>query len=170
MSKEQTANQEQLLFTLAENALCLPIADVQEILSSQKLRSVPFAPPWLVGLVNVRSNAWPVINLYRLLSGNAQDSPDSSNDDSKSPQTAYIALSQQQLVLAVDSVQGIKTLHESTEATLLSNALNAVCTSVFKNDEDQAFNQLSVAALFAHAALAHSAPDHPNNNAAIKGL
>jgi chemotaxis signal transduction protein len=145
MSNEQTANQEQLLFTIAEHAICIPISDVQEILSTQKLRSVPFAPSWLIGLINVRSEAWPVVDLHHLALPNSEVTPSGAR-------AAFIALTRQQIVLAVDAVQEIKSLHAS-HGEKTANKLNDLYGTTFKDEEDKDFQQLSVEALLAQLDL-----------------
>ena len=135
-SSQQLNTGEQLLFILAEHRLCLPISAVSEVLSSTSLRPVPFAAPHIAGLVSVRSLAWPVIDLHNLLFCRAPINFDPTG-------CAYIALAEQQIVLAVDKVLGIEPL-EPQECSPGNTALSITSELDFKSHEDLVFRQVSV--------------------------
>ena len=54
-----------LTFTLSEELFALDIAWVKEILSDVKITKIPRMPHFIMGVINVRGHAMPVINLHR---------------------------------------------------------------------------------------------------------
>jgi purine-binding chemotaxis protein CheW len=57
-----------LAFTLQEVAYALPISQVVEVIRMVAITSLPDAPPWLAGVINLRGTITPVINLRIRLS------------------------------------------------------------------------------------------------------
>ncbi len=62
-----------LTFTLADELFALDIAWVKEILSDIKITKIPRMPHFIMGVINVRGHAMPVINLHRKFG--MQDTP-----------------------------------------------------------------------------------------------
>lgn len=54
-----------LTFTLTDELFALDIAWVKEILSDVKITKIPKMPHFIMGVINVRGHAMPVINLHR---------------------------------------------------------------------------------------------------------
>lgn len=54
-------------FRIESELLALPVEDVQEVLMMQPLTPVPLAPPHVVGLLNLRGQIMPAIDLRRRL-------------------------------------------------------------------------------------------------------
>jgi len=54
-------------FQLASETFALRVADVQEVLMPQPLTPVPLAPDYIVGLLNLRGQVMPAIDLRRRL-------------------------------------------------------------------------------------------------------
>ncbi len=60
-----------VIFTLGEEEYGMPIEVVREITHFREVRSIPQAPPYFHGLINIRGQAVPLINLHiRLDIGN----------------------------------------------------------------------------------------------------
>jgi purine-binding chemotaxis protein CheW len=58
-----------LCFLLRGQALALPVSAVKETLTARPLTRVPFAPPALAGLINLRGDVVAVLSLARILEG-----------------------------------------------------------------------------------------------------
>lgn len=56
-------------FRLGGDHFLLPIQDVQEVQHAIALTAVPLAPAWLAGVMNLRGEIVPAIDLGELLSG-----------------------------------------------------------------------------------------------------
>jgi twitching motility protein PilI len=58
-------------YRLSGHQLVTPRADVREVLTPPEYTRVPGAKPWLLGIANVRGDLLPLIDLNRLLGGEA---------------------------------------------------------------------------------------------------
>lgn len=58
-------------YRVADQLLVTPRADVREVLTPPDYTRVPGAKPWLLGIANVRGDLLPLIDLNRLLGGEA---------------------------------------------------------------------------------------------------
>jgi purine-binding chemotaxis protein CheW len=67
MESTQSAKAQYLTFCLAGEELAVGILQVREILEYQPLTRVPKAPAWVRGVMNLRGNVVPVIDLARKL-------------------------------------------------------------------------------------------------------
>ena len=54
-------------FTLANELLAVPVEDVQEVMQQQPLTPVPLAPSHILGLLNLRGQVMPAIDLRQRL-------------------------------------------------------------------------------------------------------
>jgi len=54
-------------FEVAGHYLGLPVLEVQEVLRGQLLTPVPLAPPAIAGLINLRGQIIPALNMHQLL-------------------------------------------------------------------------------------------------------
>jgi len=63
MQLTQSQRQQWLTFRLGGGEYALAVADVREVLSMVALAQVPEAPPWLVGMLNLRGWVVPVLDL-----------------------------------------------------------------------------------------------------------
>ena len=52
-------------FQLGDELYGIDIMDVSEIVRSQDVRGIPSAPPYVEGIINLRGNIVPIINLHR---------------------------------------------------------------------------------------------------------
>lgn len=60
-----------LAFQLGDTHYLAPRADVREVMEPPSVTRVPGARPWLLGVANVRGDLLPVVDLGRLLGGDA---------------------------------------------------------------------------------------------------
>lgn len=58
-----------LCFLLHGQAMALPVSAVKETLAARPLTRVPFAPPAVAGLINLRGDVVAVLDLARILTG-----------------------------------------------------------------------------------------------------
>lgn len=68
MDQQQPAtesDQQVVIFRLAESSYAIEIAAVREIIRPQPVTVVPQAPPFVVGVINLRSSVVPVLDLRR---------------------------------------------------------------------------------------------------------
>jgi len=52
-----------LVIRLGAGEFAIPVEDVTEVLSMVELTALPESPPWLVGMVNLRGDVVPVVDL-----------------------------------------------------------------------------------------------------------
>ncbi len=56
-----------IVFTLGDKYYALDTQNVKEISNSMDCSKIPNAPDWVEGLINLRGNVIPLINLFKLL-------------------------------------------------------------------------------------------------------
>lgn len=61
-----------VLFSLSGETYAVPVSTVREVVNTPTLTPVPHAPPCIEGIMNLRGNVVPVINLGRRLGVEAQ--------------------------------------------------------------------------------------------------
>ena len=74
MPEQPTAMAQWLVFRLQAHDYALPIGDVAEVLRMVALIPVPEAPAWLAGIINLRGQVLPVVDL-RLRLGLPPEAP-----------------------------------------------------------------------------------------------
>lgn len=73
MSTVQGQGRTWATFRLADELFAIRVDGVQEVMTRQPLAPVPLAPPYLVGLLNLRGQIMPAIDLRCLLRFPARD-------------------------------------------------------------------------------------------------
>ena len=79
---------EMLLFKLAGDTYGVQLSDVDEVLHLPTLRSIPSSPPFLSGILNLRGELVPVIDIMERL-GHFRDVPPPPLSATEDQQTAY---------------------------------------------------------------------------------
>lgn len=79
---------EMLLFEIAGDTYGVQLNDVDEVLHMPALRSIPSAPPFLAGVLNLRGDLVPVIDVLERL-GQFRAEPPPPLSAAESPQTPY---------------------------------------------------------------------------------
>lgn len=78
MAVEKTDYLQVFTFSLAEEDYALEVSNVQEVLEVQDITKVPRMPRYMLGVLNLRGNVVPVIDLkHRLGMGEVERTPDS---------------------------------------------------------------------------------------------
>lgn len=90
-------------FTIGENLYAVDIMRIREIIRPQKLTSLPKAPPFVEGVINLRGSVLPVIDLRKRF-----DLPLREFDSSV--RLLIVRVSKQLLGLVVDNVTEVITI------------------------------------------------------------
>jgi purine-binding chemotaxis protein CheW len=90
-------------FFLAGEMFALPVEDVQEVLMDQPLTPVPLAPEYIRGLLNLRGQIMPAIDLRRRLDFSARA-------DGKSGSILVVKTSTQLISVLVDQIGDVMRL------------------------------------------------------------
>ncbi|MFZ3101227.1 MAG: chemotaxis protein CheW [Desulfitobacteriaceae bacterium] len=100
-----------VIFTLGQEEYGMPIEVVQEIMRLGEVRSIPQAPPFVQGLINLRGQAIPLIDLH-VRFGISKENCAVSEEGMKEENTfALITEVQDKLVgFAVDQVREVRIL------------------------------------------------------------
>jgi len=100
-----------VVFTLGKEEYAMPIDVVREITRLGETRSIPQAPPYVQGLINLRTQAIPLINLHVRFGISAVGYQEDAS--LKNESYALITEVNQTLVgFAVDSVLEVRTLED----------------------------------------------------------
>ncbi|MZP30309.1 chemotaxis protein CheW [Heliobacterium undosum] len=92
-------------FSLGTEAYGIPIEQVQEIIRPSPVTFIPYAPPHVLGLINLRGNVIPVIDLRRRLTLDPQG-------DGKYNRIIVVHLDEIVVGLWVDAVSAVTAVRE----------------------------------------------------------
>jgi len=96
-----------LSFGLQEEAYCIDILMVQEIRALEKVKPIPNAPEFVLGVINLRGQVIPVVDLRKRFNL-------SKPDTSQKPVTIYIELENlQKIGIVVDYVSDVHEIYPS---------------------------------------------------------
>jgi purine-binding chemotaxis protein CheW len=97
-----------LVFRLAGEHYATPVGEVEEVLEWQEVTVVPRCPDYLLGIINVRGNLIPVLELRRRF-GIAEDAGASSADAERHILVVRMAHGEHrvQMGFVVDAVDGV---------------------------------------------------------------
>ncbi|MFZ3129841.1 MAG: chemotaxis protein CheW [Desulfosporosinus sp.] len=102
-----------VIFALGKEEYGMPIDVVREITRLGEIRSIPQAPPYVQGLINLRGHAIPLIDLHVRFGISAVDHRELEDASSETNSFALITEFYQKLVgFAVDRVLEVRTLDE----------------------------------------------------------
>lgn len=103
-----TAQEEEIricLFTIGEDYYALPVGVLTEIIIPQKIFPVPTTPPHVLGVINLRGNIVPIVDIRPALALPRQSNPG---------QIAVLKQGQTVLGIVVDSVSEVISVPESS--------------------------------------------------------
>ena len=92
-----------VIFRLAESSYAIEIAAVREIIRPQPITVVPQAPPFVVGVINLRSSVVPVLDLRRRCGLPAAEA-------TRDSRVVVVQVAEQSVGLQVDAVSEVITL------------------------------------------------------------
>lgn len=102
-----------VIFALGKEEYGIPIDVVREITRLGDVRSIPQAPPYVKGLINLRNQAIPLIDLHIRFGISAEVNQASDDESLETNSFALITEVNQTLVgLAVDRVLEVRTLDD----------------------------------------------------------
>lgn len=93
------------LFSMGEDLYAIPVELLTEIIISQKIFPVPTTPPHVLGVINLRGNIVPIVDIRHALSLPVQSIPG---------QIAIMKLGTLMLGIVVDSVSEVVSVPVST--------------------------------------------------------
>ncbi|MEM4576410.1 MAG: chemotaxis protein CheW [Candidatus Nezhaarchaeales archaeon] len=132
-------------FKLGNEQYGISVQNVREIIKAKSYTKIPNAPPYFEGVINLRGQILPVINLKKLLKGDTSSTNFSENnrdDKSRDPQQARIIiaeLDEESFGLLVDQVIGVMQIDKDSIAPLPSYVMSGehpVVDSIIKSGED----------------------------------
>jgi purine-binding chemotaxis protein CheW len=126
---------EALQFRLDENLFAIDLTEVDEILMMASIRPLPDAPEFLAGVLNLRNEMVPVVDLSRRLGFRRPDPPPpvQAGEDARVPYRRNTRM----LITTVDAVR-IALIVDGTEE-IRSYRQEDVRTSVFRDDAHPGF-------------------------------
>lgn len=92
-----------VIFRLAESSYAIKIAAVREIIRPQPITVVPQAPPYVVGVINLRSSVVPVLDLRRRCGLPA-------GETTRESRVVVVQVDEQSVGLQVDAVSEVTML------------------------------------------------------------
>lgn len=102
-----------VIFALGKEEYAIPIDVVREITRLGEIRSIPQAPPYVQGLINLRAEAIPLIDLHVRFGISAVGHRELKDASSETESFALITEVNQKLVgFAVDRVLEVRTLDD----------------------------------------------------------
>jgi chemotaxis signal transduction protein len=104
------SEEEYLCFLLSGEPYSLRISKIKEIMKPRELTFVPKSPPEMKGVLALRGEMIPVINLKRLLS--FEQGTDSTPNDLLKPRIVVVFRGENKIGLYVDGIQGVIRLNE----------------------------------------------------------
>jgi purine-binding chemotaxis protein CheW len=96
-------DQQVVIFRLADSSYAVEISAVREIIRPQPVTVVPQAPPFVVGVINLRSSIVPVLDLRRRCGLPAAD-------QTRDSRVVVVQVEEQSVGLQVDSVSEVISL------------------------------------------------------------
>lgn len=119
-----------LYMVVAGHRFCLRLGDVERLLPLMQVQRVPEGPDYLLGVMNLRGEAVPILDLARRL--NLPSSADYALDTP----VVLVAIGSLRAGLVVDEVQGVRAVPRSALRgdALFRDGLPPVLSAVTSND------------------------------------
>jgi purine-binding chemotaxis protein CheW len=131
-----------VIFRLAQSNYALEIAAVREIIRPQPVTVVPQAPPFVMGVINLRSSIVPVVDLRRRCGLPAADV-------TRESRVVVVHVEGQSVGLHVDAVSEVTTLPpgaiEPAAAVVRGAAAEQLLRGVARLDDDRLILLLDLA-------------------------
>ena len=128
-------------FKLGNEQYGIPVQNVREIIKARSYTKVPNAPPYLEGVINLRGQILPVINLKRMLNirdDMAQEVEDQSKNSSQA-RIIVAELDDEDVGLLVDQVIGVMQVDKENivpAPSYIKTGDSYFIDSIIKNGED----------------------------------
>jgi purine-binding chemotaxis protein CheW len=93
-------------FTLGSGRYCVPVDEVLQILRHENVMEIPKAPPFVEGVINLRGDVVPVVNLRERLSV-------AGDAEAKKPRIVVTQVEGRMYGLAVDEVRDVVEIDDA---------------------------------------------------------
>jgi purine-binding chemotaxis protein CheW len=125
-------------FSLANGHYCVPVNQVLQILRRENLIDIPKPPPYVEGVINLRGNIIPVVNLRARLEIGHGEKGEHREPDSRKRRVIVTRVGNRSYGLDVDEVREIVDIDESgisQDATSLFGARADFVRGIARKDE-----------------------------------
>jgi purine-binding chemotaxis protein CheW len=125
-------------FCLANGHYCVPVNQVLQILRRENLIEIPKPPPYVEGVINLRGNIIPVVNLRARLELGHGEKGGQGEPDPRKRRVIITRVGSRSYGLDVDEVREIVDIHESgitEDATALFGGRGDFIRGIARRDE-----------------------------------
>jgi purine-binding chemotaxis protein CheW len=135
LSQEHTETKRTLVFKLGNEHYSILLSSVREVLAVPDIRPLPQTPPHLLGVMNIRGNIIPVIDLRLKMK-----MPVKHDDSTQNTETAVIILDLEStsigiVVTAVDQVMSVEPKEIAPPPDLAAGQSAAYITGIVRKDK-----------------------------------
>ena len=96
-------------FKLGEELYGVNIMDVKEIVKIQRIRAIPNAPYYMIGILNLRGQIIPIIDLHRRFHIGEKD----GSVELDELESGFVILSGMQMGIIIDKVSRVVQVHQT---------------------------------------------------------
>jgi purine-binding chemotaxis protein CheW len=124
-------------FSLASGSYCIPVDQVLQILRLENLLEIPKPPPYVEGVINLRGDIIPVVNLRQRLEIAPQE-PAAQGADTRKRRIIIARVGTRSYGLAVDDVREIVDIEDAgitSDATMLFGARADFILGIARREE-----------------------------------
>ncbi|MGA2480631.1 MAG: chemotaxis protein CheW [Spirochaetia bacterium] len=125
-------------FSLASGSYCIPVDQVLQILRLENLLEIPKPPPYVEGVINLRGEIIPVVNLRERLEIAPQEHAAPKGGDGRKRRVIIARLGTRSYGLDVDEVREIVDIDDAgitSDATMMFGARADFIIGIARRDE-----------------------------------
>jgi purine-binding chemotaxis protein CheW len=125
-------------FSVAAGRYCVPVDQVLQIIRLENLLPIPKPPPYVEGVINIRGEIIPVINLRRRLEIAPGEKGDATGPDPRKRRVIVTRVGGRSCGLGVDEVREIVDINETditADATMLSGVRADFVLGIARREE-----------------------------------
>jgi purine-binding chemotaxis protein CheW len=125
-------------FSLASGSYCIPVDQVLQILRLENLLEIPKPPPYVEGVINLRGEIIPVVNLRQRLEIAPQERNVPKGGDARKRRVIIARVGTRSYGLDVDEVREIVDIDEASitnDATVLFGARADFILGIARREE-----------------------------------
>jgi purine-binding chemotaxis protein CheW len=125
-------------FSLASGSYCIPVDQVLQILRLENLLEIPKPPPYVEGVINLRGEIIPVVNLRKRLEIAPQERNVPKGGDTRKRRVIIARVGTRSYGLDVDEVREIVDIDEASitnDATMLFGARADFILGIARREE-----------------------------------
>ncbi len=100
-------------FSLGESRYCIPVGQVLQVMRLESLIGIPKPPPYVEGVINLRGDVIPVVNLRARLGIQDPEKPDRRDADPRKRRVIIARLEDRSYGLDVDEVRDIVDIDDA---------------------------------------------------------